>query len=192
MLSGTYLWPREGARDVERAESVLIERCDDDHQSACHRLATMYYQGYGDIKNLPRAAEIYEDLCEDRYAASCDMLGDMLMEEEGVGYNPARAVNLYRRACGLGNANGGNRLGTRYEFDGCEVVDHGLAHPRPDQVRHHCGDPNESHHETAILVHLVILDWVLLIRVESSRGKSVTTSPGNPLRRGPDAHALAG
>ena len=42
------------------------------------------------------------------------------------------------------------------QLDGGHEVDHGLADTGPDQVGHYARNPHQAHHETPVLIHVIL------------------------------------
>ena len=107
-LATTYWFPKEGQRDLGKAESIYRQACDGGEPLACFSLGRMYQDALAMRDKsaqapelLHRAAQGLERWCEQGTARSCMDLAAMYATGRGVERSPDRAAALQTKAAGM-------------------------------------------------------------------------------------------
>ncbi len=110
--------PKEPARPVENPPDklqTLINEIDNGNVEAMLKMAKMYQDGDGVIKNWRKATQFYRKAANLGNATAMNLLGDIYYFGTGVEIDFYKAVEWYRKAAERGNIAAMNNLGFMYE-----------------------------------------------------------------------------
>jgi TPR repeat protein len=93
-----------GPKDMPKAIELSRKACDDGEGPACERLAEMYDEGNGVMRDQIVARKIYTRACE--LDAGCNNLGVMYLRGEGGDADAEQAKNFFEKACNRDDATG--------------------------------------------------------------------------------------
>ena len=120
-LGVLYLDGRTGTTNIEKAQKIFVETCEEKIGFGCFQLGKMYDQGLGIEENKDKALELFQKGCDMLNGDSCGMLGYRYLKGGGgVMKSTKEAVRYFDLGCEHGDQKSCREMADFY-FEGSLV-----------------------------------------------------------------------
>ncbi len=103
-----------GATANAKGKNQYEAACAADDALGCERLAILYGNGLGVVKDMYKSTQLYQKSCQLGNGWACGIVGDRYEDGEGVSQSYEEAARYNKMGCDLGNALSCNTLGLDY------------------------------------------------------------------------------